>query len=226
MSAFAYNAYSFQDWSRFQADADLAIVDSTRGVYFEGNTYVKVPNAAHTLTLATQTTMAGTLVKEGAGTLALGGVLKFTKSQGEEPIEGTNVLNVADGCIKPASKTGADGLAIAFASGTALALSPVAESDEDVAQFGLYNVKWTQPFDLTDTDGKLEVKLDLPDDLPPTFSFGVCTVSASAAEPLRDKIVLPKVNRYSSSVSESSFEEGTVTFTAKYTRPAFNISIR
>ena len=226
MSAFAYNAYSFQDWSRFQADADLAIVDSTRGVYFEGNTYVKIPNAAHTLTLATQTTMAGTLVKEGAGTLALGGVLKFTKNLADDPLEGTNILRVAEGFIKPASKTGADGLAIAFASGTALALSPLSETDADVAQFGLYNEKWAEPFDLTDSDGKLEVKLDLPDDLPPTFSFGVCTVSASAGESLRGKIVLPKLNRYSCSVSESSIEDGTVTFTATYTRPAFTISIR
>ena len=226
MSAFAYNAYSFQEWSRFQADANLAIVDPTRGVYFEGNAYVKIPNASHTLTLATQTTMAGTLVKEGAGTLALGGVLKFTKNQNDEPLEGTNILRVAEGCIKPASKSGADGLAIAFAAGTALALSPLAETDADVAQFGLYNEKWTEPFDLTDSDGKLEVKLDLPEDLPISFSFGVCTVSASAAESLRGKIELPKVSRYSCSISESSIENGTVTFTATYTRPAFTISIR
>lgn len=226
MSAFAYNAYSFQEWSRFQADADLAIVDSTRGVYFEGNAYVKIPNASHTLTLATQTTMAGTLVKEGAGTLALGGVLKFTKNQDDDPLEGTNILRVAEGFIKPASKSGADGLAIAFAAGTALALSPLAETDADVAQFGLYNEKWAEPFDLTDSDGKLEVKLDLPEDLPISFSFGVCTVSASAAESLRGKIELPKVSRYSCSISESSIEYGTVTFTATYTRPAFTISIR
>jgi hypothetical protein len=169
-------------------------------VYFEGNAYVKIPNASHTLTLATQTTMAGTLVKEGAGTLALGGVLKFTKNQNNEPLEGTNILRVAEGCIKPASKSGADGLAIAFAADTALALSPLAETDADVAQFGLYNEKWTEPFDLTDSDGKLEVKLDLPEDLPISFSFGVCTVSATAAESLRGKIELPKVSRYSCSI--------------------------
>ena len=226
MAQFTYNGLGFSNWSRFRADANLVLAEPTRGVFFSGGNYVSVPGSAHTLTLATQTTMAGTLVKEGAGTLALGGVLKFTKNQNDEPLEGTNILRVAEGCIKPASKSGADGLAIAFAAGTALALSPLAETDADVAQFGLYNEKWTEPFDLTDSDGKLEVKLDLPEDLPISFSFGVCTVSASAAESLRGKIALPKVSRYSCSISESSIEDGTVTFTATYTRPAFTISIR
>ena len=52
------------------------------------------------------------------------------------------------------------------------------------------------------------------------------TVSASAAESLRGKIALPKVSRYSCFISESSIEDGTVTFTATYNRPAFTISIR
>ena len=223
-AAFAYDALAFDRWSRLQADASLTIAEPTRGVYFVGGNYVSVPNATNTLTLATQTTLAGTLVKQGAGTLALGGVLKFTSSQSATPLAGTNVLQVSAGRICPASKTGADGLAISFAAGTGLKFAPLSETDADVSQYGLYDVKWATPFDLTGTDGKLDVALDLPEtrtEIPGAFSFGVCTVPAAAADVLDGNVVLPRVRGYKSVVTTQTNADTTVTFTAKYDKVGF-----
>ena len=223
-SAFAYDALKFSNWSRLQADASLTLAEPTRGVYFVGGNYVSVPDATNTLTLASQTTLAGTLVKQGAGTLALGGTLKFTSGQSATPTAGTNVLQVSAGRIRPASKGGSDGLAISFAAGTGLRFAPLSETDADVAQYGLYDVKWPTPFDLTETDGKLDVVLDLPEnkrEIPSRFSFGVCTVPAAAAEALDGNVVLPKILGYKSSVASEGNGDGSVTYTAAYEKVGF-----
>ena len=223
-TAFTYDALAFSNWSRLRADASLALTEPTRGVYFVGGNYVSVPDATNTLTLASQTTLAGTLVKQGAGTLALGGTLKFTSGQSATPTAGTNVLQVSAGRIRPASKGGSDGLAISFAAGTGLRFAPLSETDADVAQYGLYDVKWPTPFDLTETEGKLDVVLDLPEnkrEIPSRFSFGVCTVPAAAAEALDGNVVLPKILGYKSSVASEANGDGSVTFTAAYEKVGF-----
>lgn len=223
-TAFAYDALSFANWSRLQADASLSLTEPTRGVYFAGGNYVSVPDAASTLTLASQTTLFGTLVKEGEGTLALGGALKFTASQLDAPLAGTNVLQVSAGRIRPASKSGADGLAISFAAGTGLKFAPISEADADVARYGLYDVKWATPFDLTGTGGELNVALDLPEskeEIPRSFTFGICTVPSSAAGALEGNLVLEKVKGYKHSVTSEANGDGTVTFTAKYEKRGF-----
>ena len=230
MPKFTYNGIGFANWSRFRADESLNLAEPTRGVYFVGGNYVSVPSASHTLTLGSQTTFAGTVVKEGKGTLSLGGVLKFTKDQGDMPLEGTNVLRVSAGRISPASKTGADGLAIAFAEGTGLRLAPLAETaDADVVRYGLYNVKWAEPFDLTASGGKLDVALDLPEteaDIPAKFSFGVCTVAASAADALEGNIVISKIKGRKCAIEAEDNGDGSVTFTAKCEKPGLVFTVR
>ena len=129
----------------------------------------------------------------------------------------------------PVSKGGADGLAISFAEGTGLRLSPLGEGDSDVKGYGLYNVKWSAPFNLEETDGKLNVALDMPSnrsEIPGKFSFGVCTVSEAAAESLRDNIELPTVRGYALTVSEECIDEGTVTFKASYCRRGLSVIVK
>lgn len=229
MPSFTYDGIDFSKWSRLRVTNSLALTEPTRGVFFSGGNYVHVQGAANELTLASQTTLAGTLVKEGAGTLALGGALKFTSAQSDTPSADMNVLQVTAGRIRPVSKGGADGLAISFASGTGLRLAPLAEADEDVRQYGLYDVKWETPFDLSETDGKLDVALDLPesaDDIPDNFAFGVCTVASSAAGALDGNINLPKISRRTLTVTQESNGDNIVTFTARYSKRGFSISFR
>ena len=229
MPSFTYDGIDFCRWSRLRVTNSLAITEPTRGVFFSGGNYVQVQGAANELTLASQTTLAGTLVKEGAGTLALGGTLKFTSAQSDTPSEGTNVLQVKAGRIRPVSKGGADGLAISFAAGTGLRLAPLSEPDDDVRQYGLYDVKWATPFDLSATDGKLDVALDLPasaDDIPDSFTFGVCTVASAAAGALDGNINLPTISRRMLTLTQESNGDGTVTFMARYSKRGFVVSFR
>ncbi len=227
--SFAYNALSFTNYSRFNVNGSVCISEPTRGVYFSGVNYVNVPNDRHTLTLASQTTLAGTLVKEGAGTLALGGTLKFTSSQTDTPTAGGNVLLVNAGRIRPLSKSGADGLAISFATGTGIVLAPLADAGADVRRYGIFDVKWATPFDLTATGGKLDVALDLPQDMsgaPNRFSFGVCTVPSSFAPAVVGNIVLPSVRGYRHSIAAVDNGDGTVTFKATYAKIGFLFLVR
>ena len=228
-SAFAYDALSLEKCSCLKVNGSVDFSEPTRGVYFSGSNYVNIANAAHTLTLASQTTLAGTLVKEGSGTLALGGTLKFTSSQSDMPAERTNILQVSAGRIKPVSKTGADGLAITFASGTGLRLAPLAEADADVLRYGLYDVKWAEPFDLTATGGKLDVALDLPADrseIPSSFSFGVCTVPSAAVDSLVGNITLPSIGVYNLSIEPIPNGDGSVTFKATYAKRGFIVTFK
>ena len=229
MASFTYDGVSFYNWSRLNVTNSFAITEPTRGVFFSGGNYVRVTGETNMLTLATQTTLAGTLVKEGSGTLALGGTLKFTSAQSDTPSAGANILQVLNGRVRPVSKSGADGLAISFAADTGLRLAPFAETDDDVMKYGLYDVKWATPFDLSGTDGKLDVALDLPEsagDIPDSFAFGVCTVASSAANALDGNINLPKISRRTLTVTQEPNGDGTVTFTARYSKRGFSISFR
>ena len=228
-SAFKYDALSLAKCSCLKVNGSIDFSEPTRGVYFSGSNYVNVANAVHTLTLASQTTLAGTLIKEGSGTLALGGTLKFTSAQSDMPLAGTNVLLVAAGRLAPKSKAGADGLAISFAAGTGITLAPFAETDADVLRYGLYDVKWTAPFDLTATGGKLDVALDLPadsDEIPASFSFGVCTVQSDAAGALVGNINLPSIGSRVLTIDPISNGDNTVTFRAVYAKRGFVVTVK
>ena len=140
-----------------------------------------------------------------------------------------HILQGAEGRVRPASKAGADGLSISFASGTGLRLAPFAETDEDVLRYGLYSVKTGAPFDLTATGGKLNVALALPanaDELPQEFSFSVCTVQSVAASALDGHIVLSRIKGYDTRFESVPNGDGTVTFKATCRRIGFVISFR
>lgn len=226
LSAFAYDGISISRWSILRASSSVALDEPTRGLYVEGDAIIQVDNATNNFHLASQTTLAGQLVKQGAGTLVLGGALKFTSAQLATPLEGTNVLTVSAGRIRPASKDGANGLAIAFAAKTGLRFAPLAETDADVAKYGLYDVAWPTPFDLTATDGKLDVAVDVPEGTKDSFSFGICTVDEDAADALDGNIVIPKIKGLKGSVVREPAVDGAVTFRADYERRGLMLIFR
>ena len=229
LPAFVYNGVELSAGSRLEATASFELTEVTRGLFVNGTGRISIPGAADELKLRSQLTMAGTLVKEGVGTLALGGTVKFTADQSDMPVAAMNILQVAEGRVRPASKAGADGLSISFASGTGLRLAPFAETDEDVLRYGLYSVKTGAPFDLTATGGKLNVALALPanaDELPQEFSFSVCTVQSGAASALDGHIVLSRIKGYDTRFESVPNGDGTVTFKATCRRIGFVISFR
>ena len=215
-----YNALALTTNTMLSVQATTGIAEPTRGVFVEGHGgSIEVPTATDTFTIGSSTTFAGTLYKKGAGTLALGGTAAFTDELLETPLEGTNVLRMSEGWLRPTTKGCADGLAIVFSEGTGLRFAPRSETDADVNAYGLVDLKWATPFDLSATAGKLNVAVDLPSASPrEDFQFAVCTVSAAAAEALtlESNIVLQKVRGFSASVVPRANPDGSVTYLANY----------
>ena len=156
-------------------------------------------------------TYNGILMKEGKGTLVLGGRALFKDGQETTaPVAMNNRLEICAGRLKVASASAVDGVAMTFDAGTSLVLS----GDDK----GLRNVKIDNPFDLTKLGGVLPVSFD-----PETCgekretTFGICTVSAEAAKGLSVdsfKVAKPWTGTKATVVKSTDPETGYVTFSA------------
>ena len=156
-------------------------------------------------------TYNGVLMKEGDGTLVLGGKALF--EDGEEataPVAQNNRLEVCAGRLKVSAPSAVDGVAMTFDAGTSLVLP----GDDE----GFRNVKIDNPFDLTKVGGVLSVSFD-----PETCgekretTFGICTVSAEAAKGLSVdsfKVAKPWKGTKATVVKSTDPTTGCVTFSA------------
>ncbi len=191
LPSFAYDALRVRDCQIFAVTNDVTFTDQTRGLFIDGCARFDVASGA-TLKLTQPLTFAGKLRKEGAGTLALGGTLAFTDERLADPagLDGTNVLEMVAGALKPCSKTGANGLAITFASGASLALD-VMPADSDVAKYGLYDVLAETPVALDSGASSIPLTFDADGIQVPdaTYELGVATVKTRAlAAALKDSL--------------------------------------
>ena len=148
-------------------------------------------NEGDTLTILTQLTMNGRLHKYGAGTLALGGPLKFGTAGSEDPLANSNLLAVAEGFVKPLAADSFNGMEMTFAEGTGIKLD-INPGDADLRAYGLRNVKATTPF--AASAGTIPVTFDVPEGFVSTQSFtnGVVTVSSANAQTVRDMLSISK----------------------------------
>lgn len=181
--AFVQDSLSLAMHSRLKVSGSVTFDELTRG-WFVGDIGRINVAAGETATVTNkQITYAGEFRKEGAGALRLGGTAKFTAEALDTPLEGTNVLKIAAGTLTPADTTCCDGLAISFATGTKLVLDGAATGD--LKTYGLYDVKWDAPITV-EGGAPLPVEFDLPDGFNKTVasSFGICTVSPTAAASL------------------------------------------
>ena len=156
-------------------------------------------------------TYNGILMKEGDGTLVLGGKALF--GDGEDttaPVAMNNRLEVCAGRLKVSAPSAVDGVAMTFDAGTSLVLP-----GDDT---GFRNVKIDNPFDLTKVGGVLSVSFD-----PETCgekretTFGICTVSAEAAKGLSTesfKVAKPWKGTKATVVKSTDQTTGHVTFSA------------
>ncbi len=216
MEAFTYDGVELRDGSRLTATASLELAETTRGLFVNGSGRISVPEAADEMAVRSRLTMAGTLVKEGPGVLALGGsACRFTAEQSETPVASTNILEVAGGRIKALSKDAFNGLAIAFAADTGLEVPMPSEVDADTLQYGLCDTAWATPFDLTDCGGKLSVGVRDVAAVPDKVDLAICTVTSTAAANLRGKFVFQHIPQHTVTIWERDNGDATVTFLAK-----------
>jgi hypothetical protein len=136
-----FDALTVTDRQILRTKCDVTFDEPTRGIYVPFGARFRV-DENQTLTIKQQLTYAGKIEKIGVGTLALGGTARFTADVLETPyanntfLEGTNVLDVCEGAIKPLSAAAFAGVAVVMSNNTSIVLDPN-PSDPAIAQFGI-----------------------------------------------------------------------------------------
>ena len=222
----AWRALTFANYVYVTAAANLDFTAPTRGFCVERGARFDV-GEGKTVRIGAPFTFAGELVKLGAGRLILGGPARFIDGAAETaPLAGTNVLTVSAGTLGVAATNALDGVAVSFASGTALSVDPGA-ADADVLNYGAVCLKWATPFTVAG-GGALPVTFAAnftPENGIPRFEAAICTVSSTVAQ---DLTFAPQngYGKYKLTIVPRSNADGSVTFVASFTFRGFQISFR
>ena len=149
-------------------------------------------------------------VKEDPGTLALGNYfLGFGSGNSGTPQDGVNnVITVNAGALKVTHVNAVDGARIVLAAGAQIVVG------KDLGDKGFLNVKTDVPFATTAEDGLIRFAVETADEtLPLEFTVPLCTVSATAAESLKGKIVVakPQTGYRAKPVEAKTNDDGSVT---------------
>lgn len=163
ISTFKYNWLQVERMSVIVAYQSLTLDQQNRGVFASGTARFEVQEG-YTLTVKNPVTLNGTLRKEGAGTLALGGKLRFgmndNLADATAPAQDLNAIRVIAGAVKPVATNALDGAELRFDAGASLVydLEPTGEGMKD---YGPVNLKWATPI-VADADAKkVPVTFDL-----------------------------------------------------------------
>ena len=230
-----FDAVSLTRMSKFQALNDISVPASKNfGIFIDGSEYFGRVTVSKNKTYrhASPLTLNGHMRKDGLGTLALGGELKFGPSgEGTQPIALSNRLDVAEGRLGIFGAGSVDGLEIAFSNNTSLVFMPDF-SDADLTRDGIRNVKTDTPFVLAAGQSKLPLTFEFPSGAPPAPSIqqGVLTVSAAAAPTVRGWLPEPPSlpwPRYRAQWVESTDSgTGNVTFALDISIPGLYLLFR
>lgn len=148
LDTFDFKALTLRRYGRLAARGSFSMTTNyNRGVFVDGaqGGVFNVANADHALTFNTQLTLNGKFYKDGAGTLVMGGSVKFGAGASDTPTEGSNVFIVTNGTVKVTAADALNGLATSFASGAQLVLV-VDPDNADLMRRGICNVKTAAPF--------------------------------------------------------------------------------
>ena len=199
MSEFAYDALRLDTAGRLEAYDSFTLDEPTRGVFVSGQGRFYVL-ADKTMTLNEQLTVDGRAYKEGAGTLALGGALRYLDDAGVvtavPPSDATNrTFYVTGGYVKPLTADALEGLYVVFSNKTSklpvgLAMD-VAPADADLLAKGICNVGSPMPFAWQSDEASpaIRIRLDCSDETPKgSYEFAVMTLSDDVADDIFDSI--------------------------------------
>jgi len=197
LPTFAYDALTIERMSRLITTNVVTFSDMTRGWLLSGIAQLETPAEGDSLTLLQPVTVNGCVYKQGAGTLAMGGNMKFLDAEGaltDTPPDDASkrTLFVQGGAIKPLSADSFNGLDIVFSNSVDVAGVNVTDvaleidldtEDADLRAYGLRNVKTLTPLALSLKGGatKVPVKL-LTRKTDGDFSCAVMTVKSEVAD--------------------------------------------
>ena len=191
---FAWDALLIEQYSDLWPLNDVTFTDGwNRGIAIGNIGRMHVTNGL-TLAIWRPLNVNGNLVKEGGGTLALGGPLTFGgASQSATPTAGANLLTVMGGFIKPLATNAFDGLAITLTNNAALKVDGMS-ADAGLLKYGLVNTKeTTAPVSLAPNQATLSVTVDFGAATEPPavqWTVGLVTLDTTKAEALKPQMVL------------------------------------
>jgi hypothetical protein len=136
LSAFTWDALNLGDTGRLRPLQNVTLDEPTRGMCVEG-AYCKVEvNEGIDFTFKQRISYKGILTKIGEGTFALGGGRPlFAGSETLPPMEGSNLLSIAEGSFTPLSSDAFDGVSVSFAEGTKIILGIPEDFNEGVGKW-------------------------------------------------------------------------------------------
>ena len=226
---FAYDALYLEHYSDLFPLNDVTFTDGwNRGIAIGDIGRMHVTNGL-TLTILRPLNVDGHLVKEGAGTLALGGTLTFGgAAQSATPTGGQNLFTVMGGSVKPLAAHAFDGLAITFTNNASIKLDATT-SDADLLNFGIVDVKeQTAPIALAAKQASIPVTVNPPDGIPSRFTVAICTIGATPAASLDVTAfsVANTAHHRCRRVEKRTNLDGTVTYLAIFVSKGFAIDFR
>ena len=200
---FAYDALKIEHAGRLEAYDSFTMDEPTRGVFVSGQGRFYVV-ANKTLAIKEQLTVNGRVYKEGAGTLALGGALRYLDSGGvvtsTPPADAMNrTFYVTGGRVKPLTADAFEGLDVVFSNKTSklevgLAMD-VAPADATLLAKGICNTNSSAPFAWQSdaASPKITIRLDCDDETPKEcYEFAVMTLSSAVADSVFDRVKFVK----------------------------------
>jgi hypothetical protein len=220
LSSFTYDAVQVMDYAALYPLESVTLNDVNRGVFVNGVGRLIVTNDV-VFTVTSRFTYAGECRKEGPGVLALGGdTPKFTGNQSEVSLEGTNLLTIAGGTLKPLSAEAFDGLRMCFSNDTQIALDVPADTTQGLSKYGMLNTKALSFITLPENGVTVTLKnpqgVAEPKGKTDSYAVPICTVSSDAAESLRGKFNVSGSSPWKDypvkEVKETANADGTVTF--------------
>ena len=239
---FAHDALHMDRYGQLDVRGTFVLDEPTRGIFLGDHGRISVAEG-NRLTVKQQLTVNGRAYKEGMGTLALGGDLRFLDDQANVteniPAEATNrTFFVLGGVLEPISAHALDGLDLVFSNGVskmdmALALD-IGSEDAEMREKGICNVKSPSPLSVSwqtaDAGKKLPVELKYGGEVPSEgYVFGIMTVK-SGCESVFDLLNVVRPAGYSDyrlAFSQIADETaGTVTLAGKLKKYGTVFSIR
>ena len=231
--AFAWNALLLEQYSDLIPLNDVTFTDGwNRGIAIGNIGRINVPSNL-TMAIWRPLNVNGNLVKEGGGTLALGGLLTFGgSSRSATPTAGANLLTVKGGFVNPLATNAFDGLAITFTNNAALKLDGT-PADATLRQYGLVNTKeTTAPIALAPNQATLPVTVDFGAATEPPavqWTVGLVTLETAKAEALKPQMVLSNpapFKNWRGTLGLVDNGNGTSTVMANYRQSGFALLFR
>ena len=225
--SFVYDALKLENYGQLNITNDFALADGSIGVCISNVARINIAQGCALALSSTVLTLDGTLRKEGAGMLVLGGSMRFGDgAPGAVPVAGRNIVAVEKGALKPASTNCMDGAVCRFSAGSELAydIEPAADG---MAEFGPVMTKGLIDEPIAVESGKLSVRIIADGDIPEKGTVALGTFKdAAVAGNLKAVLDVRRIPGRNAELKVRENADSTATLLLGYSQSAFVITVR